>query len=261
MSSASPNADRQSHRGWNQWGLTLAEVLVALSIITVGLMAMAVGLQQATAFVEMGRQQTIAVFLAQQRLEQVKASALWDFDGVASTKFPAETPRQRLSRVSTDGRDLASSGGPRECRARPGHRDLPPGHDPLDGSVRADGHARHRHVAPALSSNGTAAIAWKKAWRSERGVALISALGALLLLTPLVLALLSMSTFELLDLPESRGGHAGALRRRGGDRVGVQSAGEHARLERPPRSRGHDRDRATLRRRWSSRAISCPGPE
>jgi len=34
--------------------------------------------------------------------------------------------------------------------------------------------------------------------RGERGVALISALGALLLLTPLVLALLSMGTFELL---------------------------------------------------------------
>jgi prepilin-type N-terminal cleavage/methylation domain-containing protein len=92
VNGASPNADRQSHRGWNQWGLTLAEVLVALSIITVGLMAMAFGLQQATAFVEVGRQQTIAVFLAQQRLEQIKASALWDFDGVASTKFPPETP-------------------------------------------------------------------------------------------------------------------------------------------------------------------------
>ena len=92
MNDASLNADRQSHRGWNQWGLTLAEVLVALAIITVGLMAMAVGLQQATAFVEVGRQQTIAVFLAQQRLEQVKASALWDFDGVAATKFPPETP-------------------------------------------------------------------------------------------------------------------------------------------------------------------------
>jgi prepilin-type N-terminal cleavage/methylation domain-containing protein len=86
------NPNRRSRAGWNQCGLTLAEVLVALSIITVGLMAMAVGLQQATAFVAEGRQQTTAVFLAQQRLEQVKASALWDFDGVASTKFPSETP-------------------------------------------------------------------------------------------------------------------------------------------------------------------------
>jgi Tfp pilus assembly protein PilV len=67
-------------------------VLVALSIMTVGLMAMVVGLQQATAFVEVGRQQTIAVFLAQQRLEQVKASAMWDFDGVAPAKFPLENP-------------------------------------------------------------------------------------------------------------------------------------------------------------------------
>jgi prepilin-type N-terminal cleavage/methylation domain-containing protein len=84
--------ERGSRRGWNQWGFTLAEVLVALSILTVGLMATAVGLQQATAFLEMGRQQTTAVFLAQQRLEQVKASALWDFDGLASTRFPAENP-------------------------------------------------------------------------------------------------------------------------------------------------------------------------
>jgi type II secretory pathway pseudopilin PulG len=86
------NPDRRSRHGWNQWGLTLAEVLVALSIIMVGLMATAVGLQQATAFLEVGRQQTTAVFLAQQRLEQVKTSALWDFDGLASTKFPAESP-------------------------------------------------------------------------------------------------------------------------------------------------------------------------
>jgi len=42
------------------------------------------------------------------------------------------------------------------------------------------------------------ATARRTACRGERGVALISALGALLLLTPLVLALVSMGTFELL---------------------------------------------------------------
>jgi prepilin-type N-terminal cleavage/methylation domain-containing protein len=78
--------------GRNPWGFTLAEVLVALSIVTVGLMALVVGLQQAIAFVEAGRQQTTAVFLAQQRLEQIKASALWDFDGVTAARFPAENP-------------------------------------------------------------------------------------------------------------------------------------------------------------------------
>jgi Tfp pilus assembly protein PilX len=49
-----------------------------------------------------------------------------------------------------------------------------------------------------MSSTDAAAGAWRKAARGERGVALISALSALLLLTPLTLALLSMSTFELL---------------------------------------------------------------
>lgn len=87
-----PNAERQGRRGWNQWGLTLAEVLVALSIVTVGLMALAVGLHQAAAFLEAGRHQTLAVFLAQQRLEQVKATAVWNFDGLTSTGFPVEDP-------------------------------------------------------------------------------------------------------------------------------------------------------------------------
>jgi type II secretory pathway pseudopilin PulG len=84
--------DRSSRHGCDQRGLALAEVLVALSIMTVGLMALAGGLQQATAFLEVGRQQTTALFLAQQRLEQVKAQALWDFDRLASTKLPAENP-------------------------------------------------------------------------------------------------------------------------------------------------------------------------
>ena len=86
------NPERRRFQERHQRGLTLVEVLVALSIVTVGLMATAVGFQQATTLLEVGRQQTTALFLAQQRLEQVKASALWDFDGLASTKFPPENP-------------------------------------------------------------------------------------------------------------------------------------------------------------------------
>lgn len=86
------NPERRRFQKSHQRGLTLVEVLVALSIVTVGLMATAVGFQQATTLLEVGRQQTTALFLAQQRLEQVKASALWDFDGLASTKFPPENP-------------------------------------------------------------------------------------------------------------------------------------------------------------------------
>jgi len=86
------NTGRLGSLGLNQRGFTLAEVLVAISITVVGLMAMAVGLQQATALLEAGRQQTMALFLAQERLEQVKAAALSNFDGVASSSFPAEDP-------------------------------------------------------------------------------------------------------------------------------------------------------------------------
>jgi prepilin-type N-terminal cleavage/methylation domain-containing protein len=87
-----PTPVRGSERALDQRGFTLPEVLVALSIITVGLMAMAAGLQQATALLETGRQQTMALFLAQQRLEQVKAVALWNFDGLVSPSFPVEDP-------------------------------------------------------------------------------------------------------------------------------------------------------------------------
>lgn len=49
-----------------------------------------------------------------------------------------------------------------------------------------------------MTSTAAAANAWRTEPGNERGVALISALGALLLLTPLMLALLSMSAFESL---------------------------------------------------------------
>jgi prepilin-type N-terminal cleavage/methylation domain-containing protein len=71
-------------------GFTLVEVLIASAIITVGLTAVAAGFQQALDAVEAGRQQTTALFLAEQRLEQVKAVALIDFDRVTTTNFPAE---------------------------------------------------------------------------------------------------------------------------------------------------------------------------
>jgi prepilin-type N-terminal cleavage/methylation domain-containing protein len=67
-------------------GFTLVEVLVAALIIGVGLVAVAAGFQVATGGVEIGRQQTMATFLAEQRLEQVRAQALTNFTaaGVAS---------------------------------------------------------------------------------------------------------------------------------------------------------------------------------
>jgi prepilin-type N-terminal cleavage/methylation domain-containing protein len=64
--------------GWwrlGQGGFTLAEIIIACAVIGVGLVsasyAFTVGIQN----VETGRQQTTAVFLAEQRMEQVKAAA------------------------------------------------------------------------------------------------------------------------------------------------------------------------------------------
>jgi prepilin-type N-terminal cleavage/methylation domain-containing protein len=71
-------------------GFTLVEALVATAILTVGVTAAAAGFQQALHAVETGREQTTALFLAEQRLEQVKAGALRDFDGITTTNYPED---------------------------------------------------------------------------------------------------------------------------------------------------------------------------
>ena len=60
-------------------GFTLAEVLVATAILTIGLVAIATGFQYATSGVATGRGETTAVFLAEQRVEQLKALAMTNF--------------------------------------------------------------------------------------------------------------------------------------------------------------------------------------
>jgi len=60
-------------------GFTLAEVLVATLVLSVGIVAVAAGLQQATSGVEVGRGETAAIFLAEQRLELLKSAALEDW--------------------------------------------------------------------------------------------------------------------------------------------------------------------------------------
>jgi prepilin-type N-terminal cleavage/methylation domain-containing protein len=65
----------------NERGFTLAEVLVATFIIVVGLVALASGFQFATSGVATGRGETIASFLAEQRLEQLKAIAMSNYYG------------------------------------------------------------------------------------------------------------------------------------------------------------------------------------
>lgn len=58
-----------------QGGFTLAEILVACAIISVGLVAVATGFGYGVDGVEAGRQQSTALFLAEQRIEQAKELA------------------------------------------------------------------------------------------------------------------------------------------------------------------------------------------
>jgi prepilin-type N-terminal cleavage/methylation domain-containing protein len=57
-------------------GFTLGEVLVAALVLAVGLVGITSGFQYATSGVEAGKGETTAAFLAEQRLEWLKALAL-----------------------------------------------------------------------------------------------------------------------------------------------------------------------------------------
>lgn len=57
-------------------GLTLVEILIGIALIMVGLVAVTQWFPFGTQAVETGRQQSTAVFLAEQRLEQIRAWAV-----------------------------------------------------------------------------------------------------------------------------------------------------------------------------------------
>jgi prepilin-type N-terminal cleavage/methylation domain-containing protein len=69
-------------------GFTLVEVLVAMFVITTGLVAVAIGLQYATTGVDTGRRETTATFLAEEKVEQLKAVALVDWTNAALDPGP-----------------------------------------------------------------------------------------------------------------------------------------------------------------------------
>jgi prepilin-type N-terminal cleavage/methylation domain-containing protein len=90
----------------NERGMTLVEVMVAVTIITIGLTAIATGMQVATSGVAQGQQQTTAVFLAEQHLEDVKAFALstnttQGWTNVTSANFPATEAYGTIANFST----------------------------------------------------------------------------------------------------------------------------------------------------------------
>src|SRR5262247_1302640 len=65
-------------------GFTLAEVLVATAFIAITAAAIGIGFLRGTSSVETGRQQTTAIYLAEQRLEQIKA---WSLSTVTTQGF------------------------------------------------------------------------------------------------------------------------------------------------------------------------------
>ena len=90
----------KSRRG--QAGFTLAEIMVALAIISVGLIAVSAGFGYGVDGVEAGRQQSTAVFLAEQRIEQAKELAMRQTGLVqlTSTNLPATEAYGSISGAS-----------------------------------------------------------------------------------------------------------------------------------------------------------------
>ena len=63
------------HRFFDQRGMTLVEILIAAAVLMVALVGLASGIPIASYGIQEGSQLTTATFLANQRLEQVKAAA------------------------------------------------------------------------------------------------------------------------------------------------------------------------------------------
>jgi Tfp pilus assembly protein PilV len=71
----------------SQSGLALLEILFALGLISVSLLALAGAFPAGVGGVAVGQQQTTAIFLAEQRLEQIKGT---DFASITAANFPSE---------------------------------------------------------------------------------------------------------------------------------------------------------------------------
>ncbi|HEY7203226.1 MAG TPA: prepilin-type N-terminal cleavage/methylation domain-containing protein [Methylomirabilota bacterium] len=80
----------------DQRGMTLAEVLVALPIITIGLLALLAAIPLSTFATQEGKQTSTATFLATQRLEQVRNaqwSAIPAVDQLGVSASPTSPPQ------------------------------------------------------------------------------------------------------------------------------------------------------------------------
>jgi len=108
--------------GHTERGFSLGEVLVATLVLAIGLVGIATGFQYATSGVEIGKGETTAAFLAEQRLEWLKAIALTNW---ASATLKAGTTIEGYGSIADASFYRRVH---RELQARPGHRLLPAGH-------------------------------------------------------------------------------------------------------------------------------------
>ena len=76
----------------DQSGLTLVEILVAIAILMIGLVAVMQWFPFGTAGVETGRRQSTGVFLAEQKMEQIKAFSLSSAAGQGFLNIPLCNP-------------------------------------------------------------------------------------------------------------------------------------------------------------------------
>jgi len=88
-------------------GFSLVEILVATSLLAVGLVAVATGLQYATGSVDLGRRETIATFFAEQRMESLKSSALADWASPALVAGTISEPYGAILSAPEYRRDTA----------------------------------------------------------------------------------------------------------------------------------------------------------
>ena len=100
----------------NDRGITLAEVLIAAAILSIGLAALLSVVPVASYAVQDGNQTSTATFLAQQRLEQVRNAAwtaLIDCIGLSpnTTSPPAPSPAGTCGATAVTYRPLSAAGG------------------------------------------------------------------------------------------------------------------------------------------------------
>lgn len=100
----------------DEQGFTLAEVLLATVIIMIGLVAVATGFQFATSGVATGRGETTAVFLAEQRLEQLKTTAMTNYAGVAAGTTTEYCLASNIGATSTNCQGTAITNAPSYTR-------------------------------------------------------------------------------------------------------------------------------------------------